>query len=828
MCAVIFYSAHVFVSVTVVRMIFPHQIAMKNIISYKDRLVWLISQRGMIGVLAVAVGGSLMCGDWRIGVALLLLAGAYAWRCVRDAETLAAIQREREALISQQAELQAQIIRHEQTAEALQQSEARFHSVITHHIDAIFVVDFDHVIRFANPAAQALFELSADQLLGKKFAIPVIEGESVEFELPKRTGATSIVEIRAVEIVWDNEPAYLESLRDITEHRVAVEALRDSQDQLRMSYQREQQRRQLSDTLREVAKIVSSTLDQDTVIRIVFSQLESVLAYDCVTVMLLTEQHELVLAARRDALGKEEDAADIPAQMLPLTRAIVEAKQPICIPEVERDPIWRNSLIPHGVHSFIGTPLLVQETPIGILTVARREGVPYTDDEARTVFSFAAQVAIAIYNAKLHADTEARNRRLALLHDISLAINSTLELSTLLTAACQKFVEHFEADHSGIVLFEPDAAHAEVKAEYPSQQVVGLRIPLEGYVLMQDMIVTLAPQAVDDAQHDARMEKVREVMCSLGIRSILIVPLISQGQMIGSFSLDSMARQRHFTPAEIALAQTIATQLAMAIENARLLAQERTRLEEELETARQIQISLFPSTSPNIPGLDIAGVSYPARKVGGDFYNYFAVDQTHIGIAVGDVSGKGLQAALMMALSFGLISIEARRENTPSTLLSKLNADLRPHTQRNKKNTAISYLAGEYLYDGNEGAWTIHVANAGMIAPLLRRRDGSLAWIEVSGLPLGMVSGVKYVEREERLRQGDLLILSSDGLVEAMNAEGELYGFERFETALASAPTDSAHAVQDYLLADIRRFLGNMELRDDLTLVVLLATSDSL
>ena len=827
MCVVIFYSAHSFVSV-IVKMIFPHRIAMKNMIPYKERLGWLIAQRDMIGVLAVAVGGSLMLGDWRVGAALLLLAGAYAWRCVRDAETLAAIQREREALISQQAELQAQIVRHEQMANALHQSESRFHSVITHHIDAILVVDFAHVIRFANPAAQALFELAADQLVGKKFAIPVIEGESVEFELPKRTGSTSIVEIRAVEIVWDNEPAYLESLRDITEYREAVEALRDSQDQLRMSYQREQQRRQLSDTLREVAKIVSSTLDQDTVIRIVFSQLESVLAYDCVTVMLLTDQHELVLAARRDVLREEEGDADIAAQMLPLNSAILQAKQPICIPEVASDPTWRNSLLPHGVHSFIGMPLLVQETPIGILTVARRDGAAYTDDDARTVFSFAAQVAIAIYNAKLHADTEERSRRLALLHDISLAVNSTLELSTLLTAACQKFVENFEADHSGIVLFEPDAAHAEVKAEYPSQHAVGLRIPLEGYTLMQDMLVTLTPQEVYDAQHDARMEKVREVMCLLGIRSILIVPLISQGQVIGSFSLDSMARQRHFTPAEIALAQTIATQLAMAIENARLLAQERTRLEEELETARQIQISLFPSTSPNIPGLDIAGVSYPAKKVGGDFYNYFAFDQTHFGIAVGDVSGKGLQAALMMALSFGLISIEARRENTPSMLLSKLNADLRPHTQRNKKNTAICYLAGEFLCDGHENLWTIHVANAGMIAPLMRRRDGSVAWIEVSGLPLGMVSGMKYVEREERLRQGDLLILSSDGLVEAMNVEGELYGFERFEAALASAPADSARAVQEYLLADIRRFLGEIELHDDLTIVVLLATSDSL
>jgi len=723
-------------------------------------------------------------------------------------------------------ELREHIIRQEYTAEALRQSETRFHSVMTHHADAMLVVDSHHVIRFANQAAQALFDLSGDALIGKKFAMPVIEGEPVEFELPKRDGSTSIVEIRAVSIVWDNEHAYLESLRDITAQKLAVEALRDSQEQLRRSYQREQQRRQLSDTLREVAKIVSSSLDQQTVLHIVFSQLESVVAYDRVTVMLLTEQNELTVVARRDKQGEREDLTDVPAQKYALNAAILLEKQPICIPDVEQDARWKRTPTTHGVRSFIGTPLLAQDTPIGILTVARRDSIPYTDDDARTVFSFATQVAMAIYNAKLHADTEERNRRLALLQDISLAINSTLDLSTLLTAACQKLVEHFAADHSGVVLFEPDAAHAVVMAEYPAQQAVGLAIPLEGYGLMQEMLTTRLPQAVENAQHDARMEKMWAVMSSLGIRSLLIVPLISQGQIIGSFSLDSMTRQRQFTRIEIELAQTIATQLAMAIENARLLAQERTRLEDELETARQIQSSLFPSTPPHIPGLDIAGISYPAKKVGGDFYNYFVFDQTHIGIAVGDVSGKGLQAALMMALSFGLLSIEARRENTPSTLLSKLNTDLRPHTQRNKKNTAISYLSLERREDGMTPYWMFRVANAGLIAPLLRRRDGSVSWIDISGLPLGMLSGLRYVEREEHLWQGDLVVLSSDGLIEAMNASGELYGFERFEAALATAPTDSARAVQEYLLENVRRFAGEREWHDDLTLVILLMTSN--
>ena len=252
----------------------------------------------------------------------------------------------------------------------------------------------------------------------------------------------------------------------------------------------------------------------------------------------------------------------------------------------------------------------------------------------------------------------------------------------------------------------------------------------------------------------------------MGIRSILIVPLISQSQVIGSFSLDITSGQRHFNRAEIELAQTIATQLATAIDNARLLENERARIEQELETARQIQMSLFPPGTPKISGLDIVGSSRPGRFVGGDFYNYFVFDQEHVGIAVGDVSGKGMQAALMMALSFGLLSIEAGCEATPATLLANLNDELRPHTLRNQKNVALSYLCLSPKGADERQYWNFRVANAGLIAPLLRRRNGTVEWLEANGLPLGMVSGITYAECSETLAAGDMLILSSDGLVE--------------------------------------------------------------
>ncbi len=725
--------------------------------------------------------------------------------------------------VHKHVELSKEINERKRTEQALKESEARFHNVTEHTADALLVVDQQNVVRFMNPAAIPLFKLQEETLIGKRFGIPVKEGEPTELEIPRADGTSSIVEIRSVRIDWENEPAYLESLRDITEHKRIQRALQESQTALEASYRREQERRRLSDTLREVARIVSSTLDQHTVVNTILNQLENVMVYHQVTVMLLTEEGEvLTTVAARDNLLSTVPLTSFAIEKYPINASVLQSKLPILVPDVDVDTRWYPSNTTQGIRSFIGSPLLVQEQPIGILAIGRRDEAPYTPDDAHTVFAFATQVAIAVYNAQLHAKTQERNRRLAFLHEISLAVNSTLDLKTLLTAACQKLVENFQVDHSGIVFFDSSLTYGEVVADFPPQSLTSTRIPLEGYRLNERLIATARPQAVDDAQHDPAMEAVWNVMRSLNIQSILIVPLINQGQVIGSFSLDITGRHRQFSCSEIEIVQTIASQLAMAIKNARLLEAERTRLEHELETARQIQMSLFPPDVPKIAGLDISGLSFPARQVGGDFYNYFEFDRQRIGIAVGDVSGKGLQSALMMALSFGLLSIEARSAVSPAALLRILNTELRSHTERNKKNTALTYL---HLAASHEDQWEFSAANAGLIAPLLRRKEGALEWLDTSGLPLGMVTEPQYSNVQGLLRPGDLIVLMSDGLLEAMNATRELYGFERLEACLSTGTFRNAQAARDAILQDVQRFTGAIEAHDDFTLVIVMIAS---
>ncbi len=703
--------------------------------------------------------------------------------------------------------------------QALRESEERFRKVIEHDVDAIIVIDKENIVRFINPAAKTLFKLQSEDLIGKQFGIPAVVGETTEFEIPRRDGSVSIVEIRTVEIDWQNEPAYLESLRDITAHKQAEEALRESQHRLEASYQREHERLQLSDTLREIARIVSSSLRQQEVLTLIFDQLANVMTYHRATVSLL-EHDNLALVDGRDKMGGTIKQYTYPAYKYPLNSEVLTNKHPVLIPDVKNDTRWQHTNTMLGVRSMIFAPLLVQEHPIGILAVSRIDDVPYTDHDARIVFVFATQVAIAMHNAQLYDATQKRNRKLALLHDISLTMTSTLDLHTLLTAVCRKLVTSFHCDHSGVLLFDDTYTYGEVVAEYPPGDALDIRIPLAGYAAAREIKKTGKPLAVYDAQHDPLMEKVWPIMTSLGIRSILITPLIVKDRTIGSFSLDITTAQRHFEATEIGMAQTIASQLAVAIENARWMEKEHKRLEEEIETARRIQTSLLPLNVPEVQGLDLAGFSRPARQVGGDFYNYFVFNREHVGVAVGDVSGKGMQAALMMALSVGLLTTKLHKEMLPAELLSELNYELQPHTSRNWMNTAFSYVA---LAPTANHAWNLCVANAGMVAPLIRRKNGSMEWLDISGLPLGMTDEIKYEEQRNILSPGDILLLGSDGVVDAENSRGEMYGTERLTTCVASAPHHNAQIMLKQVLDDIHRFVGNAEATDDLTMVVVVA-----
>lgn len=246
---------------------------------------------------------------------------------------------------------------------------------------------------------------------------------------------------------------------------------------------------------------------------------------------------------------------------------------------------------------------------------------------------------------------------------------------------------------------------------------------------------------------------------------------------------------------------------------------ERDRIAYELELARQTQQSLLPREMPRLRYLDIMASSEPAFEVGGDFYGYYLLPDNSLAITVGDVSGKGMAAALMMAVATGHTGSFIYLMHQPSQFLASLNEATRPHTRQSGLNVALCAL---HLAANGRGL-ELEAANAGGVWPIVRRTGGRVEWLEVSGPPLGMIyPTVSYGAISTALRPGDLLILSSDGVIEAHNPRGELFGFDRLEEAVAGLDaTQPVAALHQELLGAVQSFTNDAPLYDDLTLMAL-------
>lgn len=239
------------------------------------------------------------------------------------------------------------------------------------------------------------------------------------------------------------------------------------------------------------------------------------------------------------------------------------------------------------------------------------------------------------------------------------------------------------------------------------------------------------------------------------------------------------------------------------------------RLHDELDLAREIQQSLLLPRVMTLHHLHIVCAMQPARSIGGDFYSYRILDEGRIVVAVGDVSGKGVSAALLMAASLSLFDTLLSRRLPPGEIISELDHALLPYTRPRRQNCALCYV------EFNNSS--LAIVNAGCIPPYLLRADGTVESPEIGGLALGqgLEGRTKYDAISLPLYSRDLVILTSDGVVEATNEEGELLGFERLERIIASGPSSSAEAMLDHLRGAIAAFVGRNEPRDDITIVVI-------
>jgi serine phosphatase RsbU (regulator of sigma subunit) len=306
------------------------------------------------------------------------------------------------------------------------------------------------------------------------------------------------------------------------------------------------------------------------------------------------------------------------------------------------------------------------------------------------------------------------------------------------------------------------------------------------------------------------------------LASELMLPLTYQDEMRGIISLGRKKSGKMFTLEDLDLLKTVTNQSSIALENAKLFLEniEKSRMEEELKIARDLQSSMLPESSPQVEGFAIAARCIPAREVGGDFYDFIEIPNNsagkRMGIIVGDVSGKAVSGALVMAASRSIFRVLSGVGSPLSEVMSTGNARLGKDV---KKGMFVALLYG--VLDSRQR--TLTLSNAGQTQPILCPVDGSeprYLVTEGDTFPLGILDDVDYRETRIPLEGGDTVVFYTDGVVEAMNGNSEIYGFERLVNSIGEGRHLEAEAMLHKLLEDVERFVGGVEQHDDLTVVV--------
>jgi sigma-B regulation protein RsbU (phosphoserine phosphatase) len=412
--------------------------------------------------------------------------------------------------------------------------------------------------------------------------------------------------------------------------------------------------------------------------------------------------------------------------------------------------------------------------------------------------------------------TQSSAERLALLYRISQTLNSSLDLTEVLKCVMDEVIAATRAERGFLMLREANGRlrfraalgmdHQTIDApEFEISRGLVERVAAEGQPLL-----------TSDAQKDQWLGGRASVM-SLGLRSILCVPLSLKGETIGVIYVDNRLQAGIFTPADLDLLNAIASNAVVAIENARLyqVAVEKGRMENELQVAREVQTSLLPRQTPQLPGWEFAATWRPARQVAGDFYDFIRTDEEQLGVVIADVTDKGMPAALFMALTRSIVRASVIQSPSPAEGIAHANrlicADATNGMFVTLFYAQVEPPTGNILY-----------VNAGHNPPLLYRAE-SQVWLELerTGMVLGIDETTPFTQQAVQLNSGDFVLLYTDGVTEANNALGQEFGDQHVRRILHKNHQAGAREMLKALEQAINNFSGPAAPVDDVTMVLI-------
>ena len=484
------------------------------------------------------------------------------------------------------------------------------------------------------------------------------------------------------------------------------------------------------------------------------------------------------------------------------------------------------------LRSILCVPLQSNRSTIGVIYVDNRvQAGAFTQDDLDLLIALGHQAAFAIENARLYGDVQSKLSSLRLLHDISADLTSTLDLNRVLIACLERVQTLLDVATASILTVEGEELVFQVAIGDKARQVKPFRVPMgsgiAGWVAQHSQAVF-----TNDVSRDPRFYHAIDDGTGFTTQALMAAPLIVNDRVIGVVEVSN--KPGGFSEADLDLLSTIASGAAMAIENARLyqIAVEKGRMERELQVALQVQSSLIPHQTPQIPGWELAALWRPARVVGGDYYDYIPLKlgkglptspardgqkgiAQGLGIVIGDVTDKGIPAALFMTLTRSTVRASIVAGRTPADCISQANSLIAADSVG---GTFVTFFYGQLDTETRE---LIYV-NAGHNPPLYyHASDDRLTELSRTGVALGIVDNFKYEQRSLQLGPGDFVLLYTDGITEASDPSGEPFGEERLTRIVEDHCNSSAAEIVATVQASLNDFTGDAPLSDDITMVVL-------
>src|SRR6266851_854301 len=525
--------------------------------------------------------------------------------------------------------------------------------------------------------------------------------------------------------------------------------------------------------LLEVADVLSTSLDLDTTLRRVSEVVRKVIDYEIFAILLLNEKTQELRF--RFQVGYPAEFAERSRIKVGegVTGLAAQTRQTVLINDVRTDPRYIAGV--PNVCAELAVPLITKNRVIGVIDLEAREPGSFTEEHSRLLTLIASRMAAVIENAQLYTRTTRQARILLLLNEISRELTSILNLDELLGRIAELLRRLIDYQMFSILLLDSTGETLQHRFSLRFHENIHLKhdVPLGRGVIgsaVQSKQAVLVPDVTKDSRY---------VELNPETRSEMAVPLIYKDKVIGVLDLEH-TRRGFFTEEHKRTITTLAAQMAIAIENARLyeeIARQERRLERDLALARELQVRLLPQTRPKLTNLEVAARFVPARAIGGDLYDFVDYSLSRLGIIIGDVSGKGAPAAIYAALVSGILRSHAPIEPAPAEMLSAINNSL---GERRIDAQFVSIIYAVW----DEARRTLQIANSGLPRPIYCH-DGKVEIIEATGLPLGLFDDAEYDEFTFKAKPGDMFVFFSDGILDARNTDGELFGRQRVEQITA-------------------------------------------